>query len=70
MSLQPANNKVHDIDEFAPVQQYQENRHLTMPKQQHIENWLDGSEFEPSCKWVLFDIFLQKIYFSESSKSK
>jgi hypothetical protein len=50
MSLQPANNKVHDIDEFAPVQQYQENRHLTLPKQQHIENWLDGSEFEPSCK--------------------
>jgi hypothetical protein len=45
MSLQTTNKKDHDIDEFASIQ---ENRHLTMPKQQHIENWLDGSEFEPS----------------------
>lgn len=35
--------KDHDIDEFAVIEQHQENRHLTKPKQQHIENWLDGS---------------------------
>ncbi len=42
------NKKDHDIDEFASNEQHHENRHLTMPKQQHIENWLDGSEFESS----------------------
>lgn len=41
MGLQISNKKDHDIDEFASI-------HLTKPKQQHIENWLDGSEFEPS----------------------
>jgi hypothetical protein len=50
MSLETTNPKDHDIDEFASIQQHQENRHLTMPKQQHIENWLDGSEFQSSCK--------------------
>ncbi len=44
MGLQATNKKDHDIDEFASIEQ---NRHLTKPKQQHIENWLDGSEFEP-----------------------
>ncbi|CAF1377122.1 unnamed protein product [Adineta steineri] len=45
MSLETTN---HDIEEFATIQQHQGNHHLTMPKQQHIENWLDGSEFEVS----------------------
>ncbi len=50
MGLETINKKDHDVDEFTSIQQHHENRHLTMPKQQHIENWLDGSEFEPSCK--------------------
>ncbi|UJR23332.1 hypothetical protein I4U23_026346 [Adineta vaga] len=41
MSLEAGN---HDIEEFTSVQSHR----LPMPKQQHIENWLDGSEFEPS----------------------
>jgi hypothetical protein len=50
MGLETTNKKDHDIDEFTSIQHHHANQHLTMPKQQHIENWLDGSEFEPSCK--------------------
>ncbi|CAF3619917.1 unnamed protein product [Rotaria socialis] len=48
MGLETSKKIDHDIDEFASIQKYHENHHLTMPKQQHIENWLDGSEFESS----------------------
>ena len=44
MGLHTSNKSNHDHEEFGSIQQH----HLTMPKQQHIENWLDGSEFEPS----------------------
>lgn len=42
MGLHSSKKTDHDFDEFGTV----EPHHLTMPKQQHIENWLDGSEFE------------------------
>ncbi|CAF4757070.1 unnamed protein product [Rotaria sp. Silwood1] len=48
MGLELTNKKDHDIDELASIQKHHENHHLTMPKQQHIEKWLDGSEFESS----------------------
>jgi hypothetical protein len=50
MGLETTNKKDHDIDEFTSIQHHHANQHLTMPKQQHIENWLDGSDFEPSGK--------------------
>jgi hypothetical protein len=51
MGLETSVKKDSDIDEFSS----HENRHLTMPKQQHIENWLDVSEFELSCKEFCFE---------------
>ena len=44
MGLHSSKKTDQDFDEFGSV----EPHHLTMPKQQHIENWLDGSEFEPA----------------------
>ncbi|CAF1517157.1 unnamed protein product [Adineta ricciae] len=41
MSLEAAN---HDVEQFASVQAH----NLSVPKKQHIESWLDGSEFESS----------------------
>jgi len=58
MGLEITHKKNHDVDEFTSI-------HLPIPKQQHIENWLDGSEFEPSCKEFFnifsFDIFVMRI---------
>lgn len=48
MGLESTDKNDHDIEEFSSMQKYTDNHHLTMPKQQHIENWLDGSEFESS----------------------
>ena len=52
MSLEGTAKKDPDLDEFTSMPPYSSNehRHLTMPKQQHIESWLDGSEFESSGK--------------------
>jgi hypothetical protein len=52
MGIETTKKKNHDIDEFTSIEQYQENRHLTKPKQQHIENWLDETTFESSCKII------------------
>jgi len=52
MGLKTTNKKDHDIDEFVSIKHHHENRHLTMPKQQRIESWLDGSEFEPSANQI------------------
>lgn len=50
MSLEPNDANGHHADEFTVIPEYPsaENRHLTKPKQQHIESWLDGSEYIPS----------------------
>ena len=50
MGLEMENRKNYDIDELVSNQKHHENHHLTMPKQQYIENWLDRSEFERLCK--------------------
>lgn len=44
MGLEVTNKKDHDVDEFGFIEQHHDNRFLTtLPKQQHIENWLDDS---------------------------
>lgn len=42
MGLHSSKRTDHEFDEFGSIEQH----HMTMPKQQHVENWLDGSEFE------------------------
>jgi hypothetical protein len=46
MSLEPSDGNGQYADEFTVIPEHSssESRHLTKPKQQHIESWLDGSE--------------------------
>ena len=53
MGLEIADSNVRDVDELVSIQKH----HLTMPKQQHIEDWFDGPELESLCK--RFSVFFE-----------